>query len=64
MDTLLLQLQRHWQTVLDDPNATPGNRRHAEWKRDPDGPDFSSTLYLIEQLVSREVVEKGVRAKG
>ena len=73
MDTLLLQLQRHWQAVLDHPNATPGNRRHAEWKlenlrrsgegepplpvpeelRDPDGPDFSSTLYLIEHSPGR-----------
>jgi len=59
--------------VLDDPNATPGNRRHAEWKlenlrrsgegepplpvpeelRDPDGPDFSSTLHHIEHSPGR-----------
>jgi hypothetical protein len=68
MDVLLQRLQLHWQVVLEDPNITPGNRRHAEWKlenlrrsaegqpplavpeelRDPDSPDFSSTLYLVE----------------
>ena len=71
-DTPLQQLQRVWQKVLDDPNATAGNRRHAEWKlenlrrseegepplpvpeelRDPDSPNWSSTLYLIEHSAS------------
>jgi hypothetical protein len=32
MDLLLLQLQRVWEKVLEDPNATSGNRRHAKWK--------------------------------
>ena len=73
MDLLLQRLQSHWQAVLDDPNTTLGNRRHAEWKlenlrrssegkpplpvpedlRDPDSPDFSSTLYLLEHPPDR-----------
>jgi hypothetical protein len=73
MDVLQLRLQKHWQNVLDDPDASAGNRRHAEWMlenlrrgdlgtpplpvpeelRDPDGPHFSSTLYLIEHPPDR-----------
>lgn len=73
MDKLLQQLHKHWQEVLDDPDASAGNRRHAEWMlenlqrsdqgqpplpmpeelRDPDNPDWSSTLYLIEHPASR-----------
>jgi hypothetical protein len=68
MDMLVQRLSEHWQAIVDDPDTTPGNRRHAEWKlenlrrsaegqpplpvpeelRDPSGPHFSSTLYLIE----------------
>jgi hypothetical protein len=73
MDVLLQQLESVWQKVLDDPNASAGNRRHAEWKlenlrrsdqgepplpvpeelRDPDSPNWSSTLYLIEHPASQ-----------
>lgn len=73
MDLLLRQLESVWQKVLDDPNASAGNRRHAEWKvenlrrsdrglpplpvpeelRDPEGPSWSSTLYLIEHPASQ-----------
>jgi hypothetical protein len=68
MDALQQQLQKRWQEVLDDPDASAGNRRYAEWNlenlrrseagepslplpehlRDPDSPNWSSTLYLIE----------------
>ena len=73
MDLLLQQLESVWRKVLADPNASAGNRRHAEWKlenlrrseqgepplpvpeelRNPDGPNWSSTLYLIEHPVSQ-----------
>jgi hypothetical protein len=32
MDLLLQQLKSVCQKVLDDSNASAGNRRHAEWK--------------------------------
>jgi hypothetical protein len=32
MDLLLQQLESVWQKVVDDPDASAGNRRHAEWK--------------------------------
>jgi hypothetical protein len=70
MDVLQEQLEKRWQEVLDDPDASPGNRLYAEWNlenlrrsevgepslplpedlRDPDNPNWSSTLYLVEHL--------------
>jgi hypothetical protein len=70
MDALQQQLQKRWQDVLDDPGASPGNRRYAEWNlenlrrsevrepllplpedlRDPESPNWSSTLYVVEHL--------------
>jgi hypothetical protein len=70
MDVLQQQLEKRWQDVLDDPDASAGNRLYAEWNlenlrrsevgepslplpedlRDPDNPNWSSTLYLIEHL--------------
>jgi hypothetical protein len=70
MGESLREAQKRWREVLDDPDASPGNRQYAEWNlenlrrsevgepllplpedlRDPESPNWSSTLYLVEHV--------------
>jgi dihydrofolate reductase len=57
-----LGMRGFWSSMLDNPDATPGERAHAEWVHDVDKIVFSTTLdspsWANSRLISGNVAEE------
>jgi dihydrofolate reductase len=57
-----LGMQGFWSSMLDNPDATPGERAHAKWVHDVDKIVFSTTLdsagWANSRLISGNVAEE------